>query len=247
MVDIDSCTNASVQQNDKGSAQGGNEKVHLGPLRLLLGHVRAEATDDVEHGKRCQAKRGIELCVGQALEGIDDDPVWSIASVDLGNAHELADLAGNDVDGGTRHEGADGGERNDLDDPSQTCQTHETDDGARDDGQCRGNDMAGNVRQGTLGLEHDISGNLGHDSDGLRWLAESANHRENDGPYTNGNVLGCGEEPVDEDAHKGRIQAIFNGKLGKLGVSHTLWNDNGSNGNTCVAVSTQAISSPSAV
>lgn len=99
---------ARVQQNHKGRPQRRDEKVHLGPLRLLLGHVRAEAPDKIQHQQRSQAQRGVNRRRRQALERVNDDQVRRRARVDALDAHELGHLAGDDVDGGARHEGADG-------------------------------------------------------------------------------------------------------------------------------------------
>lgn len=54
----------------------------------------------------------------------------------------------------------------------------------------------------------------------------------NDGTYSDGDILGSRKEPVDQDTHERRVQAIFRWKLGKRGIRHTLRNDNGANGDT---------------
>lgn len=158
---------ARVQQNHKGRAQRRDEEVHLGPLGLLLGHVRAEAPDEVQHQQRRQAQRGVNRRRGQALERVDDDHVGRGARVDALDAHELGHLAGDDVDGRARHEGADGRQRDELDQPAEAREADEADDGAGDDGQGRGDDVAGDVGEACCGLEDDVAGDLGHDGDGL--------------------------------------------------------------------------------
>ncbi|EGX95530.1 hypothetical protein CCM_00184 [Cordyceps militaris CM01] len=218
---IDGGTNGSVEENDKCSAQGRDEEEGLGPVRLLLGHVGAEATNQVEHEKRGQAQGRINVGMRQPLEGVDDDAVGGVAGVDLGDAHELGDLAGDDVDAGARHEGANGGQGDDLDDPAEAGESHEEDDGAADDGEGRGDNVTLDVRQDILGVENNVSGYLGHDGDGLR------------ASYTNGDVLGGGKEPVNQDTHEGRVETIFDGELGKQGVGHTLRDDDGADGDAC--------------
>lgn len=158
---------ARVQQNHKGRPQRRDEKVHLGPLRLLLGHVRAEAPDEIQHQQRSQAQRGVNRRRRQALERVDDDQVRRRARVDALDAHELGHLAGDDVDGGARHEGADGRQGDELDEPAETGEADEADDGAGDDGQGRSDNVAGDIGESSCGFEDDVAGDLGHDGNGL--------------------------------------------------------------------------------
>ena len=46
------------------------------------------------------------------------------------------------------------------------------------------------------------------------------------GTYTNGNIFRSSKEPIDQDAHEGRVQAILDIEVGELGISHTLRYDN---------------------
>jgi len=50
--------------------------------------------------------------------------------------------------------------------------------------------------------------------------------------YSDGNVLGGREEPVDEDTHKRRVQAKLDGQKRQLSVGHTLRHDNSANCDT---------------
>jgi hypothetical protein len=50
--------------------------------------------------------------------------------------------------------------------------------------------------------------------------------------YSDGDILGGSKEPIDEDTHKRRVQAILNGELGELGVSHGLGDDNSAHSDT---------------
>lgn len=167
MVQDHARADARVQENHKGRSQRRDEKVHLGPLRLLLGHVRAEAPDEIQHRKSSQAQGGVNGRRRQPLERVDDDQVGRRPRVDAFDAHELGDLAGDDVDGGAGHEGADGRQGDELDEPAQACEADETDDGARDDGQGRGNNVAGDIGESGCGFEDDIAGDLGHDGNRL--------------------------------------------------------------------------------
>lgn len=159
---------ARVQQNHKRRAQRRDEKVQLGPLRLLLGHVSAESPDEIQHQQRRQAQRRVNRRRRQALERVDDDQIRGVSRVDALDAHQLGHLAGDDVDGRARHEGADGRQRDELDEPAQTGEADEADDGAGDDGQRRGDNVAGDVGESCCGFEDDIAGDLGHDGNGLK-------------------------------------------------------------------------------
>lgn len=44
-----------IQKDHKGCSKGRDEKVHLGLVRLLLGHVRAKASDEIQHQERSQS------------------------------------------------------------------------------------------------------------------------------------------------------------------------------------------------
>lgn len=65
-------------------------------------------------------------------------------------------------------------------------------------------------------------------SAGLRLIVPAA--YPVDDTYANGDVLGRREEPVDQDTHKGRVQAIFDRQLGKLCICHALRHNNSANG-----------------
>ncbi len=53
--------------------------------------------------------------------------------------------------------------------------------------------------------------------------------------YPNGDILGGSEEPIDEDTHEGRVQAIFDGELSELGICHGLGDDDSANSHTCTS------------
>lgn len=133
VVDVDAGADSDVQQDDKGGSQSRDEEVELGTLGLLLGHERAKATDTVEHDERAQTESSVQLGLGKSLESVDDDSVRSGTGVDTLDAHKLGNLAGNNVDGRACHEGADGGQGNDLDDPTNSDETHERDNGTNND------------------------------------------------------------------------------------------------------------------
>lgn len=168
---VDAGTDARVQQDDKSSAQRRNEEEQLGAMGLLLGEVGADAADEVQHDERAEANGRIEVGVGKPLECVDDDLVRRLAGLDVGNSHELGDLANGDVDGGARHEGADGGQGDEFDEPAESRQTEEDDDGAGDDGERRSDNMALDLGELVLGLENDVTRYLGHDGHGLGELS----------------------------------------------------------------------------
>ena len=51
--------------------------------------------------------------------------------------------------------------------------------------------------------------------------------------YSDCDILGSGEEPVDQDTHEGRVQTKLHGQLGQFGIGHTLGNDYTTDSDTC--------------
>lgn len=234
-MDVHAGTDTGVQQNDKGSAQRRDKEVDLSAVRLLLGHEATGPTNQVQQSQGRQAERGIDGCVGQALQRVNNDKMSaSAASGNVRNAHQLGDLASRNGDGRARHEGADGRQGNELDEPSQTSQAKEGDDGARDDGQSGRNQVGRDVWEVLTGALDNVAGDLRHDSDRLRTLAWGLSQWEVvcGETYANGDVLGGREEPVDEDTHEGRVKTILDGQSGQLSIGHRLRDDNSADGGT---------------
>lgn len=50
--------------------------------------------------------------------------------------------------------------------------------------------------------------------------------------YSDGDVFGSGKEPVDQDAHERRVQAIFDGQLSQLRIRHTLGHNDSTDSHT---------------
>lgn len=174
LLDDNTSSNSGVQEDGEGSAKSRDDEPHLGTVRLLLGHERAEGAEGIEQEEGGQAQGGIDAGVGQALQGINDDQVSTASSgVDVGDTHKLGDLASQNVDGRASHEGADGGQGDELDNPSQAGKTEEQDDAASDESQRRGNDVAWDIGRPFCDGEDDISSDLGHDCDRLFCLAIS--------------------------------------------------------------------------
>ena len=117
-----------VEQNDKSSAQSGDEEEHLGALRLLLCHEGAESTDTVQHDQGGQAQRSIQLSSRERFECFNNGVVWSTLGIDILDAHQFGHLASSNIDGRAGHEGANSWERDELDNPAQARKTQEGDD-----------------------------------------------------------------------------------------------------------------------
>lgn len=173
-VDVDASADSSVQQDDEGGSQGGDEEVQLGALRLALGESRADGADAVEHDQGGQAEGGVDLGGAEVLEGVDDDLVRGSTRVDALDAHELGDLAGGDGDAGASHEGADGGKRDELDEPSNASKADEGDNRTDDDGESRSNDVTFNVRDRLGRGQNDVTCDLRHDRNGLQDVSWTA-------------------------------------------------------------------------
>jgi hypothetical protein len=50
--------------------------------------------------------------------------------------------------------------------------------------------------------------------------------------YANCDVLGCGKGPVEEEANKRSVKAIFRSEVGQQRISHTLRHNNEADGDT---------------
>jgi len=105
------------------------------------------------------------------LQGVDDDLVSSITGRESNDTHQGWNLTHGDVDGRSGHEGGDGRERDEVDNPTEPRKTNETDDGSSDDSECRSDDMC-TIRVYFVQiwvsfgcLDHHVSGNRRHDSD----------------------------------------------------------------------------------
>jgi hypothetical protein len=48
--------------------------------------------------------------------------------------------------------------------------------------------------------------------------------------YANGDILGGSKEPVDENAHEGRVKAVLDWQVRETRVGHSLGDDDGANG-----------------
>lgn len=103
-------------------------------MRVLLRQVRANASDEIQHQQRSKTQSRVELGGREILQRVDNDHVRSVSRVDATDAHQLGDLASNDVDCRASHEGADGGQGNELDEPAKTGEAKKEDDGAGNDG-----------------------------------------------------------------------------------------------------------------
>lgn len=54
--------------------------------------------------------------------------------------------------------------------------------------------------------------------------------------HPNGYVLRSGKEPVNEDAHEGRVETELNIEKGQLGVGHALRYDDSPDGDACTNI-----------
>lgn len=150
------------------------------------------------------------------LQNVDYNFVGSFTRREASDAHHSGHLSNGDIYSRSSHEGRDGGEGDQFNNPSKSSETKEKHDGSTNDGQRRGYDVCGNIGDLFLGLENDVSGNSREHGDG-----------------TDGDILGCCEEPVDKHTHEGRVQAEFGFKVGKLGICHALRYNNGADSDAC--------------
>lgn len=142
-------------------------------------------------------------------------------------------MARRDGDGRARHEAADGGGWDELHEPTDPKQAH-----------TEGNEAA-NKREGSGDRMRLPSLSVGLD-DMLDYFCDGEGH---DGDWSNGHILGRGEElsgkvgekagssetgedtyTVDQDTNERRIQTILSCKASELGVGHALWDNDHSDG-----------------
>ena len=137
-------------------------------------------------------------------------------------------MAHGDVDGGAGHEGGNGGQRDELDDPAAPDQADGHDDDAAYDGQTRGHLVIGVFRMLSTDLPHHVADNFRHDRHGLAscqrgWTVRVGTHaHEKEITHADGDILGGGEKPVNQDPHEGRVQAELRIQFSETGVGHGL-------------------------
>jgi len=135
MVSVDQIADKNVQQDDERRPKSREEKVGLLLAGVSLRKLRADISNEVEHSKCGQSDSGIQIRSSKMLQDVDHHLICRIASGESRNAHHGWHLSNADVKRRTSHEGADGGERNELNQPSKTCETKEANNGACDYGQ----------------------------------------------------------------------------------------------------------------
>lgn len=173
MADVDTSTDGRVQQNDKNRTKSREKKVHLGTMGLLLGHEGTNSSDQIQHQQSRQTERSVQLGSRQALQSVDNDQVWRISRIDSADAHQLGHLSRDDVDGRSRHESANGRERDELDKPAEASESEKKNDGASDDGKGRCHNVTGNIGEFIFGFEDNVSCNLRHDGNRLQHTSVS--------------------------------------------------------------------------
>lgn len=135
-VAIDKPTDHGVEENNKGSTEGGNEEPHLGLGWILSGEIGAGAADEVKQGQCTQTHSSVNLAGAQVVESIDDDHAGGPTSIEelVRDAHQVGDLASANADSRASHEGRDGSQWNEVDDPASADEANKGDDGLTDNG-----------------------------------------------------------------------------------------------------------------
>jgi len=123
MIHVGEPTDHGVKQDHKDCPQSRDEEkglLVLGPL--LRSHI-AQRTDQVEHSKCRQTQRRIEIRSRQAFQRVDDDSVCWRTRRRYCDSHQRWDLASSDVDSRASHEGGNGSERDEVDEPAKADET----------------------------------------------------------------------------------------------------------------------------
>ena len=69
-------------------------------------------------------------------------------------------------------------------------------------------------------LVDNVSGHSGQDSDRLLKSQDIALQHVPSRTYTDGDILGSREEPVDKNTHERRVETELRGELSQLGIGH---------------------------
>lgn len=200
--------------DDKGASEDGDEEASAGQLWVSTRQVDADGANEVEEEECHETESSVDLGVWQAFQGVDDDKIgWLSIGVDVRDAHQLGHLTSSNCESATCHESRHGRRRNELDEPTEAKDTDTQADDTGNEGECCSDDFwCPRVRLGR-DLGNDVVCLQRHDGDG-----------------TNGDILGGGEEGVDHDTDKGRVETEFRSEASDVGVGHGLWDDDEGDG-----------------
>ena len=139
------------------------------------------------------------------LQRVDDDLVRGVTSRKAGDAHQTGDLTDGNVERRARHKCRDGRQGDEVDDPAASNQSNGDDDASGNECGGRSHLIRNQMRMRLVDLGHDIARDGRRNSNrlhlsalGEEWKARNTN--------SDGDIFRGSKEPVDEHAHKGRIE-----------------------------------------
>lgn len=231
VMTIDQPADEGVQENDKSCAKSRDEEKRLGSIGKALRQLVACESDEVEQEECSEAHSGVNLGVSKVFQGVDDDQVGGrsrVEALDL-DSHHCRHLADRDTQCGAGHEGGNCSQRNEVDYPTTSNKADKTDNGTTDDGESGRNNMTRDIGVFICNLVDNV-----------------ANDGRHDGHRTNGDILGSSEEPVNQNTHKGRVEAVLDRKFSKFRIGHTLRYHNGADSDTGDEISNKPLNIVSA-
>lgn len=160
---VDKPADHGVQKNDEDCAHGHNEKDDPLTGRVLLCGKLACKSDPVKHDQGRQSHTSIDLGAWEILQRVDDDTICRITSGPWlweFDAHHGWDLADENVDSRSSHEGREGYQRDQINNPAKPDQADEADDGTTEKGQAGGDVMRIKIREVALELSDNLTSHL---------------------------------------------------------------------------------------
>lgn len=209
-------TDHGVEENYKHRPQGASEKPDLSTVGEFLSTVVAAGPNEVEHHQSTDTHSRIDTGGGEVLQSVDDHHISRSSGGKIGLlAKHVFHLTGTDAESGSCHEGRDGRERNEVDDESETSQSKEADNATANDGHCRSDYIGRDVGLYLPSLDDHFSDQRGHYSD-----------------RTDRDILGRGEEPINQDTHERGVKTELNIEFCKFGIGHSLRDNHSTNRDT---------------
>lgn len=109
-MNIHSGADHYIKEQDENGTQCRGEEKDLGTSGPSPSTVIASPTDKIQHNHGSDTHGSIKIGGGKVLKGVDNDPIGRDRGADLlCLAQHFGHLTGNDINGGTSHEGTDGG------------------------------------------------------------------------------------------------------------------------------------------
>lgn len=162
VMPIDQPTDHRVQQDDKCRPQRREKEEELGSAGHSPGTEVAHGPDRIQHHQCGQTHGRVQFGSSEMFQNIDHDFVRGCSRVESCNPHQGWDLADGDVERRARHEGGNGGQRDEVYNPAHTDQPDEDDDGTANNCQRGGHHMRWDRRIGVPDFQDHVADDQRH-------------------------------------------------------------------------------------